>query len=276
MQRFNVEGHAPSLLPDGHRFSLVFSDEFDGDTLDTSKWYYRLHMAGRRHETYIEDAISFDGNSNIVFHLVEKDGQYYSSTIQTGENFTDRPNGQSTDIPPKFMHRYGYYECRCRLQKTAPWWSAFWLQSPTVTYPLPPEQAGVEVDIMESFRPGTYIPHFNHWGGYGDGHQFANTAGFDRWATDDDAIPVTPDEFHTFGVHWARDGYTFYVDGVQSGNKITSPVSDTDQFIVLFTECKGYRESIPGYSGVTEFGSGIRDCFTVDHVRVFDELPAEK
>ena len=31
----------------------------------------------------------------------------------------------SNDARPKFMHRYGYYECRCRLQQKAGWWSAF-------------------------------------------------------------------------------------------------------------------------------------------------------
>ena len=25
------------------------------------------------------------------------------------------------------MHRYGYYECRCRLQQMPGWWSAFWM-----------------------------------------------------------------------------------------------------------------------------------------------------
>ena len=30
----------------------------------------------------------------------------------------------------KFEHRYGYYECRCKLQKfPEEWWSAFWTQS---------------------------------------------------------------------------------------------------------------------------------------------------
>lgn len=94
MKEYKVEGHVSSFLPEDKEWKLVWNDEFDGDRLDTSKWYYRLHMAGKRHETYIEDGISFDGNSNIVFHLIEKDGQYYSSTIQTGENRTDKPNDE--------------------------------------------------------------------------------------------------------------------------------------------------------------------------------------
>ena len=70
--------------------SWVVGGEFDGMELDRTKWDYRLHMANKRHECFIEDAVSFDGNSHIIFHLVEKDGQYYSSALQTGENYTDK------------------------------------------------------------------------------------------------------------------------------------------------------------------------------------------
>ncbi len=270
MKEYKVDGHVSSYLPDGYNWKLAFSDEFDGPVLDTTKWSYRLYMAGKRHTTYIEDAISFDGESNIVFHLVEKDGQYYSSTIQTGENYTDRPNGESKSIKPKFMHKYGYYECRCKLQQKNPWWSAFWLQAPNVALLDDPKVAGVEVDIMESFTPGKYIPHFIHWGGYGEGHKFANSEGFDRWATDDDAISID-DGYHTFAVHWQKDGYTFYVDGKKSGKKLTEAVSDTEQFLLLFTECQGYRDQIPGYIAGDKYGKGLTDEFVCDYVRVFDE-----
>ena len=33
--------------------------------------------------------------------------------------------------PAKFLHRYGYYEARFRLQKMPGWWSAFWMQTET-------------------------------------------------------------------------------------------------------------------------------------------------
>ena len=84
MKKFEIENHHPSYLPDGE-WKLIWADEFDGMELDRTKWDYRLHMANKRHECFIEDAVSFDGNSHIIFHLVEKDGQYYSSALQTGE-----------------------------------------------------------------------------------------------------------------------------------------------------------------------------------------------
>ena len=71
MKEYKVEGHVSSFLPEGKNWKLVWSDEFDKTELDTSKWYFRRHLFGELHEAYIEDAISFDGNSNIIFHLVD-------------------------------------------------------------------------------------------------------------------------------------------------------------------------------------------------------------
>ncbi|MBQ8231702.1 MAG: glycoside hydrolase family 16 protein [Lachnospiraceae bacterium] len=275
MKEYKVDDHVSSFLPEGKEWKLVWHDEFDGPELDKSKWFYRMYMAGEKHKTYIEDAISFDGNSNIVFHLIERDGKYYSSTIQTGENFTDRPNGESRNMPQNFMHKYGYYECRCKLNKERLWWTAFWLQAPEVAIgdPIIPEKNGVEVDIMENFKPGTYIPHYLHWGGYGEGYKYENSVQMQRYATDEDAVTPeeTEDGFHTFAVHWEKDGYTFYVDGKQSGVKCSKAVSHTEQFILLFTECYGHR-NLMGYDAKKDYKSGARDEFVVDYVRVFDEV----
>ena len=45
MQKFQVEEHEYSLLPDG-KWKLVWNDEFDGTELDRSKWDYRFSMMG--------------------------------------------------------------------------------------------------------------------------------------------------------------------------------------------------------------------------------------
>ncbi len=52
----------------------------------------------------------------------------------------------------------------------------------------------------------------------------------ERGARGEDAIPVD-DSFHRFGRLWDKEGFTFYVDGVQSGRKLTAGVSHTEEFI---------------------------------------------
>ena len=83
MKIFEVKDHEPSLLPDG-KWNLVWGDEFDGDKLDDTKWYFRHHLFHKEHKAWIgEEGIEFDGKSNIIFKMVEKDGKYYSKTRST-------------------------------------------------------------------------------------------------------------------------------------------------------------------------------------------------
>ena len=126
-------------MPEGKNFKLVFSDEFDGDTLDETKWDYRTSMMGKEHPAWTRSGVKLDGNSNCVFTLIlDENGNAVSSQFQTGYNFMDEPVkktdfcGAALQWPigklkkNKFTHKYGYYECRCRLQQKKGWWTAFW------------------------------------------------------------------------------------------------------------------------------------------------------
>ena len=160
-----------------------------------------------------------------------------------------------------FLHRYGYYECRCRLQRKEGWWSAFWIQSPIIGASLDPAQTGVEVDIMESFHPGKVIGHAVIWDGYGcqyKGKKYGN--GSDE---------MDLDEFHTFGVEWNENGYTFYMDGVEDGH-CDAPVSHCPQFILVGPEVNGYRKESMCHT--EESARNVGDTFVVDYVRVFDAV----
>ena len=281
MKKFEVKGHEPSFLPEGE-WKLVWSDEFDGTELDRTKWDFRLNLMHKRHITYDEDGVKLDGASNAVFSIYEKNGEICTSQIQTGYNYMDEPytneshfnDGVDPNQVPglvwpigklkehKFVHKYGYYECRCRLQRYPGWWSAFWLQSPTIGSSLNPEISGVENDIMESFKPGVVIPHTNHYDGYGVDHKQVGTGG----------LEVSLDEFHTFGMLWTEEGYTFFVDGKQDGETITSPVSHIPQFILLSAEAKGYRSLAYVPTDEAKAAAKAGDTFVVDFVRVYDKI----
>lgn len=268
MKNTNCPTPIESLLPAGKPWKMVWHDEFDGDVLDRSKWDFRLHLMQHRHKTFVDDAAALDGKGNLLLKLYEKDGQFYSSHLQTGSNYMDRPGeayGKFTwpiakIAQPKFMHKYGYYEIRCKLQTQPGWWSAFWLQSPTIGATLDPVRSGVEVDIMENFDPGVVV-HNNHWNGYGADHQHVGSG--------NRVLSETADGFHVYGLDWSRSGYVYYVDGKESW-RVDGPVSDCEQFILVSTECHGYRQ---GDSPAEELKKAVLpDYFVVDYVRVFDEM----
>jgi len=267
----SVAGHEPSLLPLGINFQLVWNDEFDGTELDRSKWDFRVSMMGKRHPAWVNHGVRLDGKGNVVFDLLVEDGRPVSAQLQTGYNFMDEPVQQTKfghdhlqwNIgklhQDKFTHRYGYYECRCRLQqRTDAWWSAFWMQSPIIGASLDPAESGTELDIMECFHTGKVVPHNAFTGGYGLDCKRASIGGLEG---------LDQTAFHRFGMLWDESGYTFYVDGKEDG-RITDYVSKRPEFILISTEVKGYRYE--DHQPVSAAFDAAGDTFVVDYVRVFD------
>ena len=285
-----VEGREASLLPEGKNFKLVWHDEFDGDQLDETKWGYRTNFWGRTAHWFAkpEDNAVEVKDGLLRLKLVKcPDGQFVSPQLQTGELLWDVPHERNPKgfwpLPkrdkPKFMHRYGYYECRCRLQQMPGWWSAFWMQTPMQGCSLDPRCAGIEHDIMESFEPGEIIPHCFHANGYGADYQ-----GFrcPRVKANEDAmLALDKTKFHVFGMLWEPDGYTLYVDGRQHGPKVGrgegEAVSETEEFVLLTTEAKWYRNDRMTGNGVPELEDAAKagDEFLVDYVRVYDTVEAK-
>ena len=269
MKKFEVKNHEPSYLPDGD-WRLVWHDEFDGTELDTSKWGFRLNFLGEPFDAYTDKGVVLDGNSHIELHRTEKNGCYVSPRLQTGSNSFDIPKG-GTDNPwgendfwplgvleePKFVHRYGYYECRCKFQKEPEvMWSAFWTQSPSIGARFEPQWCGVESDIMEHFKVGEATTG-NIFGGYGVQFKEEGRIYYD----------INEEGWHYFGMNWHPDGYEFYCDG-ELVFCATENVSHVPQFILLTTEVQGYRTSKP----MKVEGEFKDDAFIVDFVIVFDRV----
>ena len=283
-----VDGEAPSLLPEGKSFRLVWHDEFNGSALDESKWSYRTNFWGRRAHWF---AAPEDGCVELkdgVAHLKVRrlaNGQFVSPQLQTGELVWDVPHLEhpqsfwfvGKQSKPKFIRRYGYYECRCRLQRMPGWWSAFWMQSMMQGCCLDPGLAGVEQDIMESFDPGEVIVASFHTNGYGPDYLgFHIPAEYDVAPKFDGKLnlAVDTDDFHTFGLLWEPDGYSVYVDGRLRGRN-RKAVSHVPEFLLISTECKWYRRNRMTGAGVPELAAAAaaNDDFAVDFVRVYDCIP---
>ncbi|MBE7053092.1 MAG: glycosyl hydrolase family protein [Ruminococcaceae bacterium] len=276
MKKFEVVNHEPSFLPEGE-WNLVWADEFDGMDLDESKWSYRLNFWGKPFPAYCDKGVTIDGNSHAVFKPVKmEDGRICSAQLQTGANSFDIPRYTYDDkvnacgdnnfwplgrLPePKFMHRYGYYEVRCKLQKTPGWWSAFWIQSPSIGTTFDPKWSGVEVDIMEYFG-NNKLTSGNFYGGYGVDLKRDARVRYDYTDTD---------EFHRFGLLWTENEYVFYYDGKET-SRTNGPISGVEQFILLTTEVQGYRRG-DGTRHEATAEKCLDDSFVVDYVRVFDRV----
>jgi len=285
---------APSLLPEGRDFKLVWHDEFDGTALDASKWSYRTNFWGRRAPWF---AAPEDGCVEVKDGLCRlkikelPNGQFVSPQLQTGELMWDIPwDEKRTGFfplpkrpPAKFLHKYGYYECRFRLQRKKGWWSAFWMQTEQQGCSLDPAVSGVEHDVMECFNPGEIIAHCFHANGYAHDYLGFKTPrvkdAFDKSAV----VQVGTEDFHTIGMLWEPDGYTVYIDGKQHGPRVgTGPgeaVSHIPEFVLVTTECHPYRGKKMTAQPDAKLRRTLReavaagDSYDVDYVRVYDVVP---
>ena len=286
MKKYEVENHVPSYLPEDSEWKLVWADEFDGTELDRTKWDFRLMFWGERFDAYTDRGVIVRDGC-VELHRTEIDGRYVSPQLQTGANTFDHmsanrsnPWGQDgiwpfDEVPePKFVHRYGYYECRCKFQKDPEtMWAAFWTQSPTIGARFEPEWCGVESDIMEYFHVGKGSTG-NIMNGYGKQYTSDGRVRYD--------IEETADGWHTFAMDWREDGYTFYCDGKEM-SRCNKHVSHVPQFILLTTEIQGYRSVKQGKFQLLNGGevqkapfeidgAFVDDAFVCDYVRVFDRV----
>lgn len=288
MKRYEVDGHIPSYLPEDREWTLVWSDEFDGDTLDEEKWDFRLDFWGKRSPTFSRDAF-LDGKGLLHLPLLLRDGVYRSAHLQTGSLTYDIPRDSQGLWPfgryqkPKFMHKFGYYEIRCKLPKNDGWHAAFWLQAPGIGSHPDPRYCGVEVDIMESYKLATEGVVLCGCGYGGYGHDAV-------WPGHIHTPLNDPEGFHTFSVDWSEAGYIFYMDGVEVGRQMAPEcaVSHVEQFLLVSTECHGYNRVFEnGDETATPAGDAkvwwgkptpellraqLPDEFVVDYVRVFDRV----
>ena len=228
-------------LPAGQRWQLAWSDEFEGDAVDQSKW----EICGdwkRRDGYWVKEDAYVDGKGHLILRT-KKDGDRYTCGAV-------RTRG-------KFEHRYGYWVCRCKFPEEPGHWPAFWLFAPGVGKIGDGGRDGTEIDIMEKPWREDRTTQNLHWDGYGKEHQSAGT----RFM-----VPGMSEGFHTFGLLWTPEEYVFYVNGQETWRTAAGGVSQVPEYAKL-------TEEIGKWGGdITQ--AKLPDHFVVDYVRVYDVASA--
>jgi beta-glucanase (GH16 family) len=245
---------------------LSWSEEFDGTTLDPTRWSYRA--TGPRYDgTLTPTAVSVGGGVLTIETYTDAAGRNYSGMVST----------QRTGAVG-FEQTYGYFEARVKFNTASGQWSAFWLQTPTNGSPLgDPATAGVEMDIAEHRTrcvtapsptpPATCDGDISNriqealiWDGYG-----ADSKSSVKLS---DPLPgLGNGSWHTWGLRWTPTDLTFYYDDTPIWSK-TDPISRRSQFIVLSSEVGQFfaGSSPPGGYGAFQTHT---TSMQVDYVRVW-------
>lgn len=222
--------------PEELGYKLFWEDQFNGDALDPNKWDVR--GIGPRAVGYVSpEAVKVEDGFLKLMAFV-KDDKIQISAVGTQNHF---------------MTRYGYFECRAQLQKSAGVWAAFWIQSPKISQGEDPAKFGAEIDIMEFFKKlGTDIVSHNvHWA-YGPNQQ--TTHGMQSY------LKGVSEGFHTFALEWTPEKYSFFIDGYKF-YEVTQGISNIEEYMILSMELPSTMEELKN--------AVFPDVFIVDYVKVY-------
>ncbi|MFT7559179.1 MAG: endo-1,3(4)-beta-glucanase [Flavobacteriales bacterium] len=199
----------------GNGWSLVWSDEFDGDAIDTAKWGWEENCWG-------------GGNSEQQCYTSREDNSFVDNGFLniiaqredfTGPNTPDGSNGDNATLPytsarlrTKDLQEwtFGRFEIRAKLPEGQGTWPAIWMlptDSPYGTW-----ASSGEIDIVEAVNlkvDGESEVHGTlHYGrNWPD-----NVSSGDSYTLPDGTNPA--DGFHTYAVEWEEGEIRWYVDGV--------------------------------------------------------------
>ena len=246
---------------------LTFSDEFDGETLDLTKWrtsdfWGNQTLAGNgEKQCYVPQAVKqSDGQLHLTASRsvtpasackgAKSDLPFASGMVTTAGC---RPYEQSEackQLKP-FAQAYGYFEIRARLPKGKGLWPAFWLVPFDGSWPP-------EIDIMEMLghTPSTVYQTYHYLdakgvrqkaGGSNETHDFSNSSS-------------------TFGIDWRPGLLIWYVDGRESFRFSGPGVTSKEMYVLLNLAVGGYWPGDPDQA--TPFPSSM----VIDYIRVYERI----
>lgn len=259
----------PTFDPVKAGWPLVFSDEFDGDSLDLTKWEPCVYYL-----TGLRNVKVSDGQLTIAVNHAKGGKKLEAAAIWTKEKFL-----------------YGYFEARVKFTRKNGWWSAFWLYGDSVGNPF---VDGFEIDIFEDYytrrldAQGNNLPLIDY-----NLHMRANTTP-KSWNYIQRIRNGTLDDYHVIACRWTPFEISYYMDGelVESkakhspwksitfdafnhGNGIT-PLHAVLSGQVM-SEVTWLEKAVTDYSDCT-----FPEYFHVDYVRVYgmpyaaEDLPCAK
>ncbi len=263
---FDLPTYPHGKSVDMSKFELVFSDEFDGNELDTAVWSsgYGIGNTSVRKGGYwnTDMATVEDGN----LHIATK---YFPD----GYKGNGKPGWYTTEITTQnsFTQCRGYFETRCILPKGFGMWSAFWLFGHGVGKIGNEGIDGTEIDIFESpYYSKDNIFHNAvtsnlHYDGYGEEHRQKNICRSLIYTNN----PY--EEYNTYAIEWSEKEYTVYINGIKAGSSKFGGVSQDKQWLILSVEVGG-SDGVPAESWAgpsIETNPDIITDFIVDYVRVY-------
>ncbi len=229
---------------------LVFNDEFNGNSLDTSIWNYDIGKGdwgwGNNEQQYYTSRKENLEVSNGSMKIIARKENYGNSSYTSSR----------INTKGKYQFHYGYIESRIALPSSSGIWPAFWMLGANIDQVSWPKCG--EIDIMEAVNFNNTVHSTLHWLNTNDNVE-ANYG--KQYEVNDRTI------YHRYGLEWNDkliityvDDVKFYEIDISAGNGLEAFSKD---FYFLFNVAVGGQW--PGYNISNDFPLTM----SVDYLRVY-------
>jgi fibronectin-binding autotransporter adhesin len=237
--------------PPGSSYRLVFADEFNGTSLDTSKW------------TAASPNWTMPNSDSVASASQVSVGNGVLTLSATRTSATGSFTSGSISSYNKFNLSSGYIEASIQLPSTPGSWPAFW----GLYTGWPPEADIMEYPITTN-GGASGLPDTS----YNTNYHYTDTAG--GAAAGAGAVATGQNlslAYHTFGMQWvASTSIAFYLDGTEVSSYTGSSVSQMASMYTIFDYAVG---GWPGTPNTTQWAVGHTDSMKVDWVRMWQTNP---
>jgi beta-glucanase (GH16 family) len=245
---------SPLLAAPPTGWKLVFSDEFDGQALDTNKWSTTMEFVGTHGPRYHNEFyLSYTLDEDVIVRdgllRLRTERQTVSGSEPIG--LFDYSQGL-VSTHDKFNFTYGYVEIRAKYPGGKGLWPCFWLMPQNQSWPP-------EFDIAEYYG-GQHKMH--HGLAYGTMQDF-------HWDSSGDTETDFVNQWHTIGLEWTPGRAVWYVDGVACKTVTANYVPSAPMYVIL---SNGVSSRF-GPSGEPDENTVFPNDFEIDYIRVYQEPP---
>ncbi|NIG54969.1 family 16 glycosylhydrolase [Chitinophaga sp. Cy-1792] len=237
-----ITGNAKAQVALATSYNLIWSDEFDGSSVNTNNWSFETGPGVNNEKEYYQASNATVSGGNLVITAKKQTVNgwpYTSARMNTAGHFTTK---------------YGRIEARIKLPSGQGLWPAFWMLGNNIGSVGWP--ACGEIDIMERVNTSNTIYGTIHWNN--NGHvSYGGTTTTD------------PENYHVYAVEWDANGIRWFVDGTQyvaanTQNNINNTGAFQNPFFIIL------NLAVAGdFPGQTVDESKLPASMYVDYVRVY-------
>jgi beta-glucanase (GH16 family) len=199
-------------------WNLVWSDEFNGASLDTNKWMLELHEGDPGLAVYTGRPQNLFVQNGCLVLQVQKES--YSGKQYTSTQISTRKSA---------AWKYCRIDVRAKLPRST--WPAIWMMPPAPAYGGWP--ASGEIDIMENWGGNTATTTIHY-----------STSNQQNAGSTDAALSAS---FHVYTMIWDSGSFKFYLDSYNyfnlnswSPNNVSYPKPFDQPFFLMFDLALSY------------------------------------